>query len=164
MSEAPEQWMPRERWDALVLGDGCPLCAAFVNAGFEDEHGFTIADLQISRLRLARNQDVQGYCVLICHRHIREPYELSVHEQAMFFEDMCRAGLALERAFDAVKMNFHILGNAVPHLHAHIQPRYYGDRAPNRIIWGDDQHPLSLSPDDYAARIALIQRHLTSDI
>jgi len=27
MSDVPSKWMLRERWDALVRGEGCPLCA-----------------------------------------------------------------------------------------------------------------------------------------
>ncbi|PWT75060.1 MAG: hypothetical protein C5B60_05880, partial [Chloroflexi bacterium] len=44
----------------------------------------------------------------------------------LFFSDMMRVGKALEQTFNAVKLNFEILGNAVPHLHCHIKPRYYG--------------------------------------
>ena len=68
MSDAPTTWMPRERWDALVRGEDCPLCATVRSTGATDEHGYTIADLQLSRLRLASNQFVPGYCVLICTR------------------------------------------------------------------------------------------------
>jgi diadenosine tetraphosphate (Ap4A) HIT family hydrolase len=31
-------------------------------------------------------------------------------------------------------MNLQILGNAIPHLHCHLVPRYYGDPAPSRPI------------------------------
>ena len=45
-----------------------------------------------------------------------------------------RVGQALQTVFNPLKMNFNILGNAVPHLHAHILPRYYGDPEPHRPI------------------------------
>ena len=36
-----------------------------------------------------------------------------------------------------------LLGNALPHLHCHIKPRYYGDAAPGAPIWQDRaQHRL----------------------
>lgn len=161
MSESPVSWMSRDVWDALIRGEDCPLCAEVQSTHVENEHGLTIADLRISRLRLARNQYVKGYCVLICRQHVREPYELSPAERNLFFEDMCAVGVALERAFDADKMNFEILGNAVPHLHAHIKPRYYGDPAPSRPIWVDAE-TVHLTADDYAARIAQIKQHLTT--
>jgi diadenosine tetraphosphate (Ap4A) HIT family hydrolase len=43
------------------------------------------------------------YCVLIARQHVREPHELSAPERAAFFEEMVRAGAALERVFGAVK-------------------------------------------------------------
>src|SRR3954454_22157064 len=105
----PSGWMPRERWDALVRGEGCPLCGAVVATEEVDEYGTTIADLGVSRLRLAANQFSPGYCVLICARHVREPYDLAEGERTAFFEDLMRAARALERVYQPAKMNFEIL-------------------------------------------------------
>src|SRR6266700_2832486 len=113
MTDAPTQWMPRERWDALVRGEGCPLCAAVASDVEADAYGYTIADLASGRLRLVTNQYVTGYAVLISAIHAREPYDLSPAQRSAFFEDMTRVGLALERVFAPVKMNFEILGNAI---------------------------------------------------
>ena len=155
MADQPTAWMPQEKWDALVRGESCPLCGAIQATQTADPFGYTIADLNISRLRLVTNQYVQGYCVLICHTHVREPYELTAHEQALFFEDMLRVGKALEQVFAATKMNFQILGNAVPRLHAYILPRYYGDDAPSRPI-APDAHTVLLTPEEYEARVRRI--------
>jgi diadenosine tetraphosphate (Ap4A) HIT family hydrolase len=155
----PRSWMPRERWDALVRGDGCPLCASLAADAPADAHTHTVADLEVSRLWLAANQSVPGYCILVARRHVREPYELEPEEQGAFFGDLMRAGRALERAFGAVKMNFELLGNAVPHLHCHLKPRYYGDPAPGRPIHPDDRL-LRLTADEYAQRVAAIRAAL----
>ena len=48
MTEGPEQWMPRERWDALVRGEGCPLCASLVADVAADAYSYTVADLRVS--------------------------------------------------------------------------------------------------------------------
>ena len=87
-------WMPRDRWDALVRGENCPACAEVASVGRDNSEGYFVADLGVSRLRLQREQHVPGWCVLLLRRHVREPHELPS-----------------------------ILGNIVPHLHAHIQPR-----------------------------------------
>lgn len=154
-----QEWMARERWEALAEGQGCPACAEVASAEPSNEEGFRVADLEMSRLRLAANQYVKGYCVLLCRRHVREPYQLSKQERRLFFEDMMRAGEALERVFSPLKMNFQILGNAVPHLHAHILPRYYGDPAPHRPLDPGAEH-VFLSPDEYTQRIELIRSAL----
>src|SRR5258707_595743 len=98
-------WMPRQRWDALVRGDGCPLCAEIGSGEAENTHGFVVADLQISQLRLSREQHVPGWCVLTCRRHVREPHELAPEERGDFFTDLLRAGQALEQAYAADKIN-----------------------------------------------------------
>jgi diadenosine tetraphosphate (Ap4A) HIT family hydrolase len=72
---------------------------------------------------------------------------------------MLEAGQALEIAFGATKMNFQILGNSVPHLHCHLEPRYYGDLAPGRPIWPDEHH-RNLTPPEYEECVALIRREL----
>src|SRR5215469_2938175 len=134
-----KHWMPRDQWDALVRGEGCPLCVEVAAGAPATEEGYLVADLAISRLRLSVYQSSPGYCVLICKKHVREPFELSREEQMLFFGDLMRVGKTLEQTFDAVKMNFELLGNAVPHLHCHIKPRYYGDPAPGRPMWPDQQ-------------------------
>jgi diadenosine tetraphosphate (Ap4A) HIT family hydrolase len=126
-----ETWMPREQWDALVRGEGCELCEVVATRPPINDYGITVAGWETSVLRLMRNQYVPGYCVLICTQHIREPYELTPQMRGLFFEDMMRAGIALEKAYQPLKMNFQILGNLTPHLHAHLIPRYYGDDGPH---------------------------------
>lgn len=153
--------MPCKQWDALVRGEDCPACHEVAGTTPDGDAGYFVADVSLSRLRLARNQFIPGYCVLLCHRHVREPYELSPDERSLFFEDMLRVGRILEHAIGAIKLNFEILGNSVPHLHAHIKPRYYGDPAPNRSI---DQNAgqVFLTPDEYAQRVDLIRSTLES--
>ncbi len=157
-------WMPRDRWNALIRGDGCPLCAQVQASSLADDYGFVIADLQFSRLRLVRNQYVTGYCVLICHKHVIEPHELTASERNLFFADLALVGQALQQVFQADKLNFQMLGNAVPHLHAHIVPRYFGDPAPSRPI---DPTPAGqevfLTEAGYDERIQAIQRELRID-
>jgi diadenosine tetraphosphate (Ap4A) HIT family hydrolase len=153
-------WMPRERWEALVAGQNCPACAEVASDEPSNVEGYWVADLDMSRLRLAANQYVKGYCVLLCRRHVREPYQLSREEYGLFFEDMMRVGEALERVFSSMKMNFQILGNAVPHLHVHVLPRYYGDPAPHRPL-DPGAEQVFLSPDEYAQRLELIRSALS---
>ena len=147
-------WMPRARWDALVRGDGCALCAELSQADRINPFGFPVADLAFSRLRLAANQAARGYCVLICRRHIREPFELVPEEQLRYWQDLMRVGRVVQAVFDPIKVNFQMLGNLVPHLHTHIVPRYYGDPAPGRPL--DPGYATHLIDPDAAA--ILVQR------
>ena len=155
-----ENWKPKN-WDALVSGEACPVCDLIHSAKQEDEHILAVADLRFSRLFLAKNQYVPGYCMVICRRHVIEPYELTADERVMFFDDLALAGKGLQEVFKADKMNYNLLGNVVPHLHVHIVPRYFTDSAPNRPI---DPAPkgeeIYLSGTQYAERIKLIQKQI----
>jgi len=159
-----EDWKT-ENWDALVSGENCPVCRLIQLDNTEDEHGIVIGDLSFSRLFLQKNQYVQGYCVLICHRHVIEPYELKADERAKYFNDTALVGRALQKAFKADKLNYNILGNIIPHLHTHLLSRYFTDEAPHRPIDpGLKGHEVFLSTTDYKKRIKLIRAHIGSEL
>ena len=152
----PESWKSKN-WNSLISGESCPVCDLIRLDKQEDEHLIRICDLTSSRLYLAKNQFVQGYCVLICRHHVIEPYELSKAERTNYFDDLALAASVLQKVFRADKMNYNLLGNVVPHLHTHILPRYFTDSAPNRPIdpalKGQE---IFLTASEYEDRIRLI--------
>ena len=156
---APKAWMPREQWDALVRGEDCPLCAEITSQEPVNPYGYTVADLGMSRLRLAANQFVPGYCVLICQKHVRELYHLALEERSRYVEDLVRTAQALEAVFHPLKMNVQFLGNAIPHLHCHILLRFYGDEAPGSPLDPNTGTRL-LSVQAYEERVNLIRAAL----
>lgn len=157
IANAAKGWQLPDQWDALVRGEGCPGCAEVQTGAIEKGH--VVAHLQVSHLRLMRNQFVQGYCILVCTEHVSEPYHLSPDDQVRFFQDLMRAAQALDRVFAPVKMNINLLGNLVPHLHAHLLPRYYDDPAPGRPI--DPNYQIfTLTSEEYQERVRRIQAAL----
>jgi diadenosine tetraphosphate (Ap4A) HIT family hydrolase len=160
MSNDQSEWMSQDRWTSLVNGENCPLCLENQSSALVSEHGYVVADLDVSRLRFSTNQFVVGYCVLICKKHIQEPHHLPHDEQILFFKDLMRASQAIEQVFNPIKMNFQILGNLVPHLHVHITPRYYGDSSPGRPI-DPYMQAKTLSPQEYQEKIGLLREALT---
>lgn len=118
-----------------------------------------VADLEASRLRLANNQFVRGYCVLVSHAHVKEPFELTDEAQPAFFRDLMRAARALATVFAPVKMNYQILGNQVPHLHVHLLPRYADDGAPGAPLAPGDGRK-ELPPHELEARAEAIRSAL----
>ncbi len=159
---APLAWMPRSRWDALVRGEDCPLCTELRTPDTANEHGYPVMNLDMSRLRLGANQAIAGYCVLICTKHVREPFQLGRQERALYFEDLMRAGQAVEAVFGSIKLNFQMLGNLVPHLHTHIIPRYYGDLAPGRPL--DPSHQVHLLGAEEASERAGLLRTAVQNV
>jgi hypothetical protein len=59
-SDMSKEWMARERWDALVRGEGCPLCAELAADAAWTSEGYVVADLAVSRLRLSTHQSLPG--------------------------------------------------------------------------------------------------------
>lgn len=110
-------------------GDGCPICAQ----GRPDEtaHGVRFFAGQVTDAYLQRAAIQRGYSVVVWRgRHVAEPTQLGAEEAAAFWSELLHVGRALEAHFDLVKLNYDILGNSVPHLHAHVIPRYADDPRP----------------------------------
>src|SRR5688572_20362865 len=82
----------------------------------------------------AEQAPMRGYCWVPLHRHAVELYELTVAEAAAYMRDLQRVARAVQAVTGAVKLNYEIHGNTVPHLHTHIFPRYPGDRFEGRPI------------------------------
>jgi diadenosine tetraphosphate (Ap4A) HIT family hydrolase len=154
-------WTPRDEWERLVRGEGCPLCEDMeprMANDHIDANGRTISPLDASVLRLCADQFTPGYCVVISTRHVAEPYDLPEHERGVFFADVLRAGKAVQQALGSIKMNYLILGNEQPHLHCHLVPRFYGDPAPGRPLLPGD--PVHADADTCVERVNLIRAAL----
>jgi diadenosine tetraphosphate (Ap4A) HIT family hydrolase len=83
---------------------------------------------------LWRSGQVRGYCVVRWKgsgRHVVDPTDLEPQEATGFWEELLDAARALQQHFAPMKLNYELLGNALPHLHSHVIPRYVsGDPAP----------------------------------
>ena len=156
----PNNWKS-ENWDSLISGEACPVCDLIRSDAKEDEHLLAICDLGLSRLYLAKNQFVKGYCVLIYHKHVIELDDLSKSGRATYFDDVALAASVIQEIFNADKMNYNILGNVSPHLHTHILPRYFTDLAPHRPIDPALKgHEIYLTDGEYKERINLIAQNI----
>ncbi|MFN8449526.1 MAG: HIT family protein [Anaerolineae bacterium] len=91
------------------------------------ENPYFIAEFEHSILVVGDHQYHRGYCVLLLKDHVRDLHQLPPDVQVSTFQDLMRATDALVRTFHPDKMNHACLGNAVPHNHWHIMPRYASD-------------------------------------
>ena len=69
-------------------------------------------------------QFLPGYCLLLGDPVVPSLNDLSCQARAQFLEDMVRIGDAILKTTDSFRINYEILGNSEPELHAHILPRY----------------------------------------
>lgn len=75
-----------------------------------------------------------GKCHVLSKKHSEHFYDLPVEAMANFMSDVQRAAKALHMVTGAVKINYEIHGNSMPHLHVHLFPRYLDDDFPGSPI------------------------------
>lgn len=108
-----------------------------VQAAREGKHPGLIGRMPTGWLVFGAKQVVPGYCLLLpdpvpTHLNAMPPLE-----QQAFLADMARAGDALLVETGAVRINYEMLGNLEPALHAHLFPRYAHepDELRTKPIW-----------------------------
>jgi diadenosine tetraphosphate (Ap4A) HIT family hydrolase len=99
-----------------------------------------------------------GFCRVIWKRHVREMTDLSVEDRMHFMQVVFAVEAVLRGELEPHKINLASFGNAVPHLHWHVIPRYTDDPHFPQPAWGEPLRPLETSrthPDVPALAAAL---------
>jgi len=141
-------------WEALYSGGVCPICRAGRPFGI-------VTELNVTYLTSSPEGPVRGYCCLVLKRHAVELYDLGTDEASALMSDMQRVAKALQESTGAVKLNYEIHGNTIPHLHVHLFPRYKGDPFENRPI---DPRLIRKSPykkGEFESFLRLLQARLS---
>jgi diadenosine tetraphosphate (Ap4A) HIT family hydrolase len=121
-----------------------------------------VAEMEHSIFVVGDHQWHQGYAVVALKEHVREPYDLTPDVQREHFREVMRAAEAIHKTFQPVKMNFSCYGNAEPHVHWHLVPRYADDPHPRKDPWEDIARfgERIISPDQAREIAARIRRNL----
>jgi diadenosine tetraphosphate (Ap4A) HIT family hydrolase len=123
----------RQSWGEQLLGRNCVLCGLIGVS--ENSWGVRVFTGRFVDGWLPRSGSVAGYTVAVWSgRHVSEPTQLSNEEALGYWQETLEIGRAVEQTFEHAKMNYQMLGNNVPHLHAHIVPRPLLDPAPNEPL------------------------------
>jgi diadenosine tetraphosphate (Ap4A) HIT family hydrolase len=69
-------------------------------------------------------QFLPGYCLLLADPVVPSLNALTDARRSEFLRDMVRLGDAILEVTSAERINYEILGNSEPELHAHVFPRY----------------------------------------
>lgn len=139
-------------WDALVRGDLCPIC----NRG--RPHSI-VAELEGSFVTATEDAPLWGHTCVVARRHVVELYDMEPEELSMFMAEVSNVARAVAGISNAVKMNYEIHGNSIPHLHVHLFPRVRGDRFEDRPIDPSEPAPCPYAPGEFDAfKVALQSR------
>lgn len=76
-----------------------------------------------------------GFCRVVWRRHVREMTDLSMAERSHLMSCVFAVEFAVRRLAKPDKINLASLGNAVPHLHWHVIPRWHDDSHFPSPIW-----------------------------
>jgi diadenosine tetraphosphate (Ap4A) HIT family hydrolase len=85
-------------------------------------------------------QITRGYCLLLPDPVVPDLNALTGDARRQFLDDMARLGDAVLAATGAQRINYEILGNVEPALHAHVIPRHAGEDPERRKqpVWLHD--------------------------
>jgi diadenosine tetraphosphate (Ap4A) HIT family hydrolase len=109
-------------------------------------------------------QFVRGYVLLLPDPVVPTLNALGARERGQFLVDMARLGDALLKVTNALRINYAILGNLEPALHAHVIPRYAEEPQALRTAhpWAYDWQAAPLfDRAEYAALSEALRRELT---
>jgi diadenosine tetraphosphate (Ap4A) HIT family hydrolase len=120
-------WNDLSQWSALCSGEACPICR-------RGRPLDVVAELEVSWVTMQEAAPVRGYVCLVSRIHAVELHDLSESAASAFMRDARKVSRAIATITSAVKLNYEIHGNSIPHLHMHFFPRFRGDPFEGRPI------------------------------
>lgn len=131
------------------------------------ENPTVIRRMRSGWLVLGDVQFLPGYCVLLSDPVVDSLNDLPREQRLVFLDDLALAGDAVLSVTGAARINYEILCNQEPALHAHVFPRYSheSDELRTRPVWFYDwagAEPFNLARDaDLMRRIGEAVDRLT---
>ena len=143
------------------LGKGCPACEQGRPDETDDGVRFFAGEVVDAYLR--RSDIQRGLTVAIWRgRHVVEPTELTEEETSSYWRELRLVAAAIEEVMRPIKMNYNLLGNSVPHLHAHIVPRYADDPRPGWPFPFPDPEPPSMPKERLAEDVIALRTSIAA--
>jgi diadenosine tetraphosphate (Ap4A) HIT family hydrolase len=149
------EW-PQSFYD-LKRGEGCPMCEQ--GRPEETEYGVRFFAGEVSDAYLQKADIQRGYSVVVWRgRHVAEPTELSAGEATQYWLEVLQAARRIESRLEPVKLNYQLFGNALPHLHTHVIPRYARDPRPGwPFPFPEEEEPGPIAEADFRADVEALR-------
>jgi len=118
--------------------------------------------LAVSELSLYDDARFAGRSILRLREHEESLDQLSPELASAFMADIQKVSRALRKVTGSERINVAILGNTVPHVHAHLIPRYAGDEQyPGKSPWDDPRPKATLQKDRRVELMIELARELS---
>jgi diadenosine tetraphosphate (Ap4A) HIT family hydrolase len=135
----------------------CPLCA--------EDGGVIALRNDLLRVVLVDDSDLPGFVRVILNAHVQEITDLDPAARMRLLQTVFAVEEVQRELFAPTKINVASLGNAVPHVHWHVIPRFSDDAFYPQSVWGPRQRD---TPADALvarrARLPELQRRLAETI
>ncbi len=124
-------------------------------------HPYLVARIKSGWFVLADRQILPGHCILLSDPVVGSINDLTELARQSFLADMILVGDALLAVTDSFRINYEILGNTDPALHAHIVPRYLSEQEEKRKmpVWLYD---WNIAPEFSEKEHGQLQKNLRS--
>jgi diadenosine tetraphosphate (Ap4A) HIT family hydrolase len=142
------------RWRRWCELEHCPVCR-------DDEPPgdvVTIRETAFSWLEAHPRVCLPGTCYVLAKTHAVELYDLAETDLLGFMRDVQTAARALKKITGALKINYEIHGNTVPHLHMHLFPRTLDDPFSGGPIQYDRIDPPVYTKSQFDAFVDAMRR------
>ena len=112
-----------DQWLSLAKKENCPYCLQ----AEDPSQSVTLKLFKYSELCAHPQVCLKGTCYLITREHYVELFDLDDEALLGFMKEAQIAAKILKEVTGAIKINYEIHGNTVPHLHLHLFPRCVED-------------------------------------
>lgn len=134
----------------------CGICQAISKIRSASVHDL-VAELEHCYLVLGDAQFYRGYCLMLAKHHATELHLLPAPEAAGLLRELVAVGQAIAETVRPLKLNYECLGNAEPHVHWHLFPRYQSDPLRGAPVWVRPESERKVTLED-SERRALIRQ------
>ncbi|MDR2862727.1 MAG: hypothetical protein LBV54_02445 [Puniceicoccales bacterium] len=129
-----------------------PLIEERVAAAHAGENPKVLCRMRSGWAVIGDVQFLRGYCLLLSDPVVPDLNALTEEKRLTFLSDMAIIGDVLLSVTQASRINYEILGNSEPELHAHIFPRYAEEPEEKRRmpVWFYDwKNAPRFSPEEH---------------
>ncbi len=133
-----------DQWRSYYNKMDCPFCEEDGSEYEQENIPFIIEDVRdcvvmvknfkTSLLQAIPYVCLKGTCFIITKIHYNKLFDMPNGALLQYMKEVQIAAKALKNITGAVKINYEIHGNTVPHMHVHLFPRYLNDPFAGKVI------------------------------
>lgn len=136
----------------------------------EGTNPYFVKELETGYVVIGDNQYFHGYTLFLFKEHVSELYLLDRATKMKFLEEMSLVAEAVQKATNAEKMNYELLGNGDSHMHWHLFPRrendlgIYGNNGKGPVWWYPREKMYSSANEPTECELNIMKKALLTEL